>query len=125
YDPAFSYQYNWDDITDALNPAAYGPTSLDTVEFIGGGRAVNGTGTGAALSFSGNGAWTLTTAAALISTGSVVVGSTQPAVVAIDAASGLTAKGGGPVVIASTAGASGSAVNLSGAGSYLQTVVSI
>src|ERR1019366_1010593 len=117
---SFGSQNNWDDITDGLNPASSAPALADTAEFIGGGSPVTGTGTVVALSFTGNGAWNLMSGATLTSTGSVVVGSTQPAGVALDSASSLIANGAAGVVIANTAAASGSSVNVTGAGSQLQ-----
>ena len=84
---------NWDDTTDALNPAATAPAALDTAEFNGGGGPLTGTGTAATLLFGGESAWDLTSGANLSASGSIVVGSNQMAVLAIDAGSSLTTTG--------------------------------
>ena len=110
----FANPLNWDDTTSGLNPSALAPTAIDTVEFNGGG-AVTGSGTVATVSFGGDGAWHLGSAADLTVLAGMTVGTSQPNVVLIDQGTSLIETGA--ATIANTSGASGSSVNVSGAGS--------
>jgi T5SS/PEP-CTERM-associated repeat protein len=114
----FGTAANWDDTTHGLDPALSGPTAIDTADFSGIGGGITGAGSVAALSFHGGGAWHVASGATVAATGSVVVGSNTAGVLLIDGASHVV--DGGGAQIAAQADASGSSVNVTGAGSDWQ-----
>jgi hypothetical protein len=70
-DTNFANAANWNDLTDALNPASLAPDSADTAILAAGAGTITGTDTIAALDVNGAGNWTL---GADLATGSVDVG---------------------------------------------------
>ena len=70
-DTNFANAANWNDLTDALNPASLAPDSADTAILATGAGTITGTDTIAALDVNGSGNWTL---GADLATGSVDVG---------------------------------------------------
>jgi T5SS/PEP-CTERM-associated repeat protein len=106
---------NWNDTTDSLDPAAVGPNALDTVLFANPGGAIVGTGTAAAITFDGGGAWQLGSGASLGTAGTVVVGESQATSLLIDQGSSLSEIGS--AVIADTQNADGSQVSVTGTNS--------
>jgi T5SS/PEP-CTERM-associated repeat protein len=111
---------NWDDTTDGLDPATWAPNVTDTAEFGSISGAITGTSSVAALSFSGGGAWNLTSGAELTTPGNVTVGVTQAVALLINDGASIIGTGHGGAVIASQSGASGSSVNVTGSGSDWQ-----
>lgn len=61
----FADATNWNDTTDATNPAASPPGVGDVAQFANGGGTVAGTGTAAALDFAGSVVWTVSAGASL------------------------------------------------------------
>ncbi len=113
---SFTNAANWDDTTFGHSPALWAENASDTVAFDSGGRVISGTGTAAAISFGGDGAWELASGTDLTTPGRVTVGDTQQGELLIDAGASLIGTGTGGAVITNTASASGSAVNVTGAG---------
>jgi T5SS/PEP-CTERM-associated repeat protein len=111
----FAAASNWDDTTNGLGFAAAAPDALDTVVFGNNGGAISGTGTAAAIMFDGGGAWQLGSGASLSTSGAVVVGESHATSLLFDLGSNLTEAGS--AVIADTANAGGSEVNVTGTGS--------
>jgi hypothetical protein len=72
-DTNFANAANWNDLTDALNPASLAPDSADTAILAAGSGTITGTDTIAVLNVNGSGDWTL---GADLTTGSVDVGDT-------------------------------------------------
>jgi T5SS/PEP-CTERM-associated repeat protein len=114
----FANPANWDDTTNNLNPAESAPGSADSAEFGSGSGEIAGSGTAGAVLFGGGGAWQLVSGATLGVTGTVTIGPTEAADLLIGAGSRLVEAGG--AVIANTAGAGGSSVNVTGTGSNWQ-----
>jgi hypothetical protein len=112
----FANPGNWDNASAGFAPATQGPTEVDSVTFGQTSGGITGSGTVANLMFDDGGAWQMSSGAALTATGSVVVGDTASASLLIDQNATLAAAGTA-AVIASTAGAGGSSVNVTGAGS--------
>jgi T5SS/PEP-CTERM-associated repeat protein/autotransporter passenger strand-loop-strand repeat protein len=111
---AFATASNWNDVTNDLPTALSSPEQRDTVEFLGGGGAITGSGTVAALTFNSGDAWQVALGAALTAAGAMMVGASSATAVEIEEDSSVFAAG---ATIASDAGASGSSVNVSGPGS--------
>ena len=107
---------NWNDTTDSLDPATWALNTTDSLAFGATTENVIGNTSVAALTASGGGSLVLTTGASLVASGAIAVGTTGAAGVSIEGASTLT---GGSAVIANTASASGSSLDVSGAGSQL------
>ena len=116
----FTNAANWDDTTFGYNPALWAENASDTVAFDSGGRVISGTGTAAAISFGGDGAWELATGTDLTTPGSVTVGGTQPGELVIDAGASLIGTGTAGAIIGNQSGAAGSSVNVTGTGSNWQ-----
>jgi T5SS/PEP-CTERM-associated repeat protein len=116
----FADPFNWNDTTSALDPAISAPKVADTATFSGDGGVITGTGSAASLSFGGGGAWHLGSGAALTTPGGVTVGTTEAAQLLINGAAGLVGTGSAGASIAAQPGASGSSVNVTGAGSDWQ-----
>jgi T5SS/PEP-CTERM-associated repeat protein len=114
-DRNFGTAGNWNDATDALNPATTPPGAGDIAEFLDNGGTITGAGTAATLQFGGTAAWTLTAGATLSAAAGISVD---------EAGSGaLTLIGGGNIigqgtldVIASAPGSS-AMVTVAGVGS--------
>ena len=105
----FANAFNWDDVTDSLNPASTPPGVLDTAEFLAAGGTITGTGTVAVLQFGSSGQWALGSGADLISETGIMVGN---GMVAVDSGASVASEGSVDV-IAGTGGA-GAVVTVSG-----------
>jgi T5SS/PEP-CTERM-associated repeat protein len=117
---AFGVAANWNDISNGFGSAQTAPGATDTVEFNTSGGLVAGTGTVATVDVgsAGSGAMTVSGAqSSVTSTGAFTVGDVALGSLAINAGGTVNALAG--AVIANTSGASGSSVNVSGAGSAL------
>src|SRR6202034_989170 len=73
-DTNFANPLNWDDVTDALNPAQSPPYAATTAEFPATGGIITGIGTVSVLQFGSGGLWTLGSGAALTSESGISVG---------------------------------------------------
>ncbi len=76
-DTDFNNPANWDDTTNALDPAGSAPQSNDTAQFISGGGTIDGVATVGALQFSGSTAWIVPTDGALTVGNAVDVGASS------------------------------------------------
>jgi T5SS/PEP-CTERM-associated repeat protein len=106
---------NWDDITDSLNPAAFGPTSVDTTFYVGGAGNITGSGAVSGLGFDNGGTWTLNGAIISASNG-VTIASQQSSTVTLQAGATLTSTG---TTTIATASGSLASVTLMGSGTEL------
>ena len=73
-DSNFAVAANWNDTSNALNPAAAAPGGADTARFLTGGGTITGAGTAAALQFGGATLWDVTAGASLSAGTGVTVG---------------------------------------------------
>ena len=92
-DTSFANPADWNDLTNALLPAAAPPNETDTTRFLTGGGTITGTGTVAALRFGGAVAWEVTSGAILNAATSVVVGQDGVGTVLIDGGASLKGLG--------------------------------
>ena len=114
---SFNDAANWDDATTNLDPAPLAPDPADIAEFLTNGGAIGGGGTVAAATFDGGGIWQFAAGGALTVSGSMIVGASEATGLLIDDGASVIAAGTAAASIANTAAASGSSVNVSGAGS--------
>jgi T5SS/PEP-CTERM-associated repeat protein len=106
---------NWDDTTNNASPANSAPNATDTAVFTGAASVTDSTSF-AALTLSGAASLELTSDATLAASGAVTIGDGASADITIQGGAELA---GGNAVIAGTSGASGSSINVNGAGSQL------
>src|SRR5580658_8545723 len=111
----FAVAANWDDLTNAEDPAANPPNATDTVEFLTSGGTIAGTGTVSALEFGGTEAWNVTSAANLTAISSVTAGAGGAGSVSIN--DGASVNGTGAVDDISGTSGGGASVTVDGAGS--------
>jgi collagen type I/II/III/V/XI/XXIV/XXVII alpha len=115
---AFGLAANWNDISNGFSPAQTAPGATDAVEFNTSDGLVAGTATVATVDVgsAGSGAMTVSGAqSSITSTGAFTVGDVGLGSLAINAGGTVSALAG--AIIANTGAASGSSVNVSGAGS--------
>jgi T5SS/PEP-CTERM-associated repeat protein len=105
----FANPFNWDDVTDSLNPASTPPGPQDTAEFLATGGTVTGTGTVAVLQFGSGGLWALGSGGALTSDTGITVGN---GALAVDSGASIASEGS--VDIFSGTSGSGASVTVSG-----------
>ncbi len=121
-DSSLANAANWSDITNSVTPAASAPTGTDTVVFGAGSAGVSGGISVAALTVSGNDTVLLTSGASLAASGAITVGDGAAAALTIESGAELI---GGSAVMAATGAASGSSVDVTGAGSSLSVTGSL
>ena len=107
----FANAANWDDLTNATNPAAAPPGALDTAQFLATGGIVTGTGTVAVLQFGSGGLWTLGSGAALTADTGITVGN---GMLAVDGGASIVSEGSVDVI----AGTGGLAASVTVSGTH-------
>ena len=108
----FATAADWNDNTNALNPALAAPVAADVVQFLAGGGTVTGSGTVAALQFGGPAPWDVASGASLSATKGVTVG--QGGTAALLVKGGASINGLGPSDIISGAAGSAGLVTVDG-----------
>src|SRR5262249_14871153 len=111
----FASAANWNDLTNAVDPAILAPNETDTAAFVAGRGTITGVGTALALWFDGGAAWNVTNSASLTAVSGVTVGGADSVTVLIDGGASVSGSGsadeisGGPGALAE--------VTIEGAGS--------
>ncbi len=112
---------NWNDITDALNPATAAPGTADSVTFLSNGGLLTGTIAVAGVTFGGNTAFSLNNNASMTDTGEILVGQSSPngfaqlsILTGSTLTSGASVSSGPAADIAGVPGSDGSQVSVNG-----------
>jgi T5SS/PEP-CTERM-associated repeat protein len=112
---SFSTAANWDDTTDARNPAQTAPGVADTAQFLSNGGTITGTGTAAALQFGGSVLWNVASGASLSALSGVTVGQSGTGALLVSGGASIDGLGASDVISGAAGGAA--SVTVEGTGS--------
>jgi T5SS/PEP-CTERM-associated repeat protein len=118
-DTSFANALNWNDTSNALNPAATAPGGADTAQFLGTGGTITGSGNAAALQFGGTSLWDVTSGAGLSAGTGITVGLGGVGTLLVNGGASIDGFGAVDTVSATSGNAAG--VTVDGTGSAWQS----